>query len=69
MRIKDKNLVELEGTDRDFVLRVLKNDSEFLKGLGVMDYSLLLAIERKDKGVNLLRTTTTGANNPVRMST
>ena len=71
MRIKGRNLVELESTDRDFLLRVLKNDSEFLKGLGVMDYSLLLAIEKKNKNNNLLKSTMTGAagHSEVRMST
>ena len=41
--------MELSPSDRGFILKVLKNDSDFLRSIGIMDYSLLLAIENKQE--------------------
>lgn len=44
-RTEPLNLIEI---DQAFVLKQLQKDSEFLKSQGIMDYSLLLAIEKVD---------------------
>jgi hypothetical protein len=50
LRFKNKDLVNLSITDRRKILIILKNDVLFLKSKGLMDYSLLLAVEKvKDR--------------------
>ena len=50
LRFKNKDLINLSMTDRRKILIILKNDVTFLKSKGLMDYSLLLAVEKvKDR--------------------
>ena len=44
-----RDLVELSQADRGFILKTLKSDTDFLRSLGIMDYSLLLAIEDRQE--------------------
>lgn len=46
LRFKNKDLINLSISDRRKILIILKNDIMFLKSKGLMDYSLLLAIEK-----------------------
>ena len=45
----DSDLVVMFESDRAFVEQQLKQDSTFLKELEIMDYSLLLCIEKRDE--------------------
>ena len=56
--LKDENFLDLNKksktdlvimfeSDRAFIERQLKMDSEFLRNLNIMDYSLLLCIEKR----------------------
>ena len=50
--LKDKNFIDLQlpidfMDQKQYLLYTVRNDVEFLKQLGIMDYSLLLVIEEK----------------------
>lgn len=40
-----ENLLQLNNATCDMLLRAAQSDSKFLASLGIMDYSLLMAIE------------------------
>lgn len=50
--LKDQNFIDLQlpidfMDQKQYLLYTVRNDVEFLKQLGIMDYSLLLVIEEK----------------------
>lgn len=47
-----EDLVIMFESDRAFIEQQIKNDSEFLRDLNIMDYSLLLCIEKRDIGTD-----------------
>ena len=47
-----EDLVIMFESDRAFIEQQIKNDSEFLRDLNIMDYSLLLCIEKRDIGAD-----------------
>lgn len=51
IKLKKKEPINLIEIDQKFLIRQLQKDSEFLKSVNIMDYSLLLAVEQIDKKV------------------
>ena len=45
MKLMKKEEINLIEIDQKFLIRQLQKDSEFLRSVNIMDYSLLLAIE------------------------
>jgi hypothetical protein len=45
MKLMKKEGINLIEIDQKFLIRQLQKDSEFLRSVNIMDYSLLLAIE------------------------
>lgn len=45
--LEKKNLMQLSLNDYTDLSEIIQKDSEFLKSLGIMDYSLLMVIEKK----------------------
>lgn len=46
MKLKKKEPIDLIEIDQKFLVKQLQKDSEFLKSVNIMDYSLLLAVEQ-----------------------
>jgi len=47
MKLKKTEPLNLAEIDQQFIIKQLQQDTEFLRSQGIMDYSLLLAIEKR----------------------
>ena len=56
-----KDFVRLDDCDKRHVRQALQKDVEFLRSEGIMDYSLLLGLEKKPQIRNVLQLHTLGA--------
>ena len=45
LKLRKKEPINLIEIDRTFIIRQLQKDTEFLRSVNIMDYSLLLAVE------------------------
>jgi hypothetical protein len=45
LKLRMKEPINLIEIDRTFIIRQLQKDTEFLRSVNIMDYSLLLAVE------------------------
>jgi len=57
LKLKRKEPLTLAENDRHFIIRTLQCDSEFLRSQNIMDYSLLLAIEKVKMKSDLVNVT------------
>jgi len=57
LKLKRKEPLTLAENDRYFIIRTLQCDSEFLRSQNIMDYSLLLAIEKVKMKSDLVNVT------------
>jgi hypothetical protein len=52
LKLRKREPISLIDIDRTFLIRQLQKDTEFLRSVNIMDYSLLLAVERIDSSSN-----------------